>query len=181
MGNTPKSGTLSIYGIPNWNNKWAMLVDTMVTSIATIDIFRLSAQQLSPPSICHMRALSLTANYAGARNAVQSSICNSLSQSLIRNVWSCSIANPAIDSPVAISGHTHLPGNRRPLGTRPGLSIRHLSIKTMDMDRVDKVGMVDMDMVAWFINALNQESDGCCAVVVLGVVLGGEGSLVNSN
>ena len=45
MGNTPKSGTLSIYGIPNWNNKWAMLVDTMVTSIATIDIFRLSAQQ----------------------------------------------------------------------------------------------------------------------------------------
>ena len=44
-GNTPKSGTLSIYGIPNWNNKWAMLVDTMVTSIATIDIFRLSAQQ----------------------------------------------------------------------------------------------------------------------------------------
>lgn len=49
------------------------------------------------------------------------------------------------------------------------------------LDRVDKVGMVDMDMVAWFINALNQESDGCCAVVVLGVVLGGEGSLVNSN
>ena len=44
-GNTPKSGTLSISGIPNWNNKWAMLVDTMVASIATIDIFRLSAQQ----------------------------------------------------------------------------------------------------------------------------------------
>ena len=41
MGNTPKSGTLSIYGIPNCNNKWAMLVDTMVASIATIDIFRL--------------------------------------------------------------------------------------------------------------------------------------------
>ena len=66
-----------------------------------------STTTLSAPSSCHMRALSLTANYASLP-AAQSSICNSLAQ------HHSAILNPqcAIDSPVAISGHTHLPGKR---------------------------------------------------------------------
>ena len=82
-----------------------------------------STTTLSAPSSCHMRALSLTANYASLP-AAQSSICNSLAQ------HHSAILNPqcAIDSPVAISGHTHLPGKRWAWELRPSLSIPLLSI-----------------------------------------------------